>query len=49
MVFQGPRQKGGSGEAVFYHSFISGLLAGAFGAWFVTPLDGVPFDLNTFQ
>lgn len=30
----------GSGDAVFYASFISGLLAGAAASFTVTPLDG---------
>jgi hypothetical protein len=36
----GPRKKDGSGEAVFWASFVAGCAAGAFGATFVTPLDG---------
>jgi hypothetical protein len=36
----GPRKKDGSGEAVFWASFVAGNAAGAFGATFVTPLDG---------
>jgi hypothetical protein len=36
---QGKRREG-SENAVFYVSFIAGLVAGSFGAFFVTPLDG---------
>lgn len=36
----GPRKKDGSGEAVFWASFVAGNVAGAFAATFVTPLDG---------
>ncbi|KFD51537.1 glutamate carrier 1 family protein [Trichuris suis] len=36
----GPRKKDGSGEAVFWHSLLSGNVAGAAAAFGVTPLDG---------
>lgn len=35
----GPRKKDGSGEAVFWCSFLSGCAAGSFAALFVNPLD----------
>uniref|UniRef100_A0A914CWH4 Uncharacterized protein n=1 Tax=Acrobeloides nanus TaxID=290746 RepID=A0A914CWH4_9BILA len=35
----GPRKSDGSGDAVFYASFISGIVAGATGSFSVTPLD----------
>lgn len=38
--FKGPRKADGSNDAVFYASFISGILAGAIGSLSVTPLDG---------
>ncbi|VDN07158.1 unnamed protein product, partial [Thelazia callipaeda] len=36
----GPRSSDGSGNAAFYTSFFSGLTAGAFSSFAVTPLDG---------
>jgi len=35
----GPRKSDGSGGAVFYASFVAGILAGAVGSFSVTPLD----------
>ncbi|KAI1717301.1 mitochondrial carrier protein domain-containing protein [Ditylenchus destructor] len=35
----GPRKNDGSGDAVFYASFLSGIIAGAAGSFSVTPLD----------
>uniref|UniRef100_A0A0N5AFG9 Mitochondrial glutamate carrier 1 n=1 Tax=Syphacia muris TaxID=451379 RepID=A0A0N5AFG9_9BILA len=35
----GPRSKDGSGDAVFYWSFLSGITAGAIASFSVTPLD----------
>ena len=35
----GPRKSDGSGDAVFYASFVAGILAGAIGSFSVTPLD----------
>ncbi|KAI1729806.1 mitochondrial carrier protein [Ditylenchus destructor] len=35
----GPRKSDGSGDAVFYASFLSGIIAGAVGSFTVTPLD----------
>uniref|UniRef100_A0A915BC06 Uncharacterized protein n=1 Tax=Parascaris univalens TaxID=6257 RepID=A0A915BC06_PARUN len=41
----GPRSTDGSGDAVFYASFIAGLTAAAFASFAVTPLDGVEIVL----
>lgn len=43
--FKGPRSTDGSGDAVFYASFIAGLTAAAFASFAVTPLDGVEIVL----
>lgn len=37
---QGPRKSDGSGDAVFWTSFVAGLTAGASSSFAVTPLDG---------
>ncbi|EYB96606.1 hypothetical protein Y032_0148g2626 [Ancylostoma ceylanicum] len=38
--YQGPRKNDGSGDAVFWTSFVAGLTAGASSSFAVTPLDG---------
>lgn len=43
----GPRKADGSGDAQFYVSFISGLAAGAFSSFAVTPLDVVKTRMQT--
>lgn len=45
----GPRKTDGSGDAVFYHSFISGIIAGATGSFCVTPLDCIKTRLQTIK
>ncbi|VDO99852.1 unnamed protein product [Heligmosomoides polygyrus] len=43
----GPRKSDGSGDAVFWTSFVAGLTAGAASSFTVTPLDGMIFALLT--
>jgi len=45
----GPRKTDGSGDAVFYHSFISGIGAGAIGSLSVTPLDCIKTRMQTIK
>ncbi|CDW58945.1 mitochondrial glutamate carrier 1 [Trichuris trichiura] len=45
----GPRKKDGSGEAVFWHSLLSGNVAGAAAAFSVTPLDVVKTRLQLIR
>ncbi|KAL1227881.1 Mitochondrial glutamate carrier [Trichinella spiralis] len=46
---KGPRKKDGSGEAVFWHSFICGNIAGATASFAVTPLDVIKTRLQLLQ
>jgi solute carrier family 25 glutamate transporter 18/22 len=45
----GPRKADGSGDAVFYHSFLSGIGAGAIGSFCVTPLDCIKTRMQTIK
>uniref|UniRef100_A0A7E5A049 Mitochondrial glutamate carrier 1-like n=1 Tax=Panagrellus redivivus TaxID=6233 RepID=A0A7E5A049_PANRE len=45
----GPRKSDGSGDAVFYHSFISGIAAGGIGSFCVTPLDCIKTRMQTIK
>jgi solute carrier family 25 glutamate transporter 18/22 len=38
LILQGPRKADGSGDAVFYASFLAGLGAGAAASFSVTPV-----------
>ncbi|KRX63059.1 Mitochondrial glutamate carrier 2, partial [Trichinella sp. T9] len=49
ILVQGPRKKDGSGEAVFWHSFICGNIAGATASFAVTPLDVIKTRLQLLQ
>ncbi|CAJ0957957.1 unnamed protein product, partial [Mesorhabditis belari] len=44
-----PRKADGSGDAVFYGSFLSGLASGAFSSFSVTPLDVIKTRLQTIS
>ncbi|VDM75636.1 unnamed protein product [Strongylus vulgaris] len=45
----GPRKSDGSGDAVFWTSFVAGLASGASASFAVTPLDGVSQHLRILQ
>ena len=45
----GPRSKDGSGEAVFYHSLLSGIIAGGTAAFAVNPVDVVKTRLQLLK
>jgi solute carrier family 25 glutamate transporter 18/22 len=45
----GPRKSDGSGEAVFYHTCLSGIAAGAIGSFCVTPLDCIKTRMQTIK
>lgn len=38
-LLKGPRKAHGSGDAVFYASFLAGIVSGAIASFSVTPLD----------
>jgi solute carrier family 25 (mitochondrial glutamate transporter), member 18/22 len=39
IFLKGPRKAHGSGDAVFYASFLAGIVSGAIASFLVTPLD----------